>query len=237
MYGFSQLYAGQYSSSLLRIVNRKVLADPFFFQYFLHRVFFGGTEIIDIHSYAELDANLDGHEKAYLLLYKSGSELSTCALENINKAAAKSEGTLFLGCDVAQVKDVHGAFNIDSVPALLIFENGKYVNVIKGCHEDSFFETYFNSSFHRAGNDAEPNQKSVVVYSTPACGWCKRLKSYLNTNNIRYSEIDVSRDQRAMDELVRRSGQMGVPQTDIGGEIIVGFDKARIDALLNIKSR
>jgi glutaredoxin-like YruB-family protein len=226
-----------FPSGVAVVVPRKILADPPFCQYFFNTAFFsGGAEIKDIHSYAELNENLNGLEKTYLLLYKSGSELSTCALENINKAAGKLDGSLFLQSDVTQVKDIHGVFNIDSVPALLIFENGKYVNVIKGCHEDSFFDTYFNSSFHRTENNTEPNQKSVVVYSTPTCGWCKKLKSYLNANNIKYSEIDVSRDQHAMDELVRKSGQMGVPQTDIGGEIIVGFDKTRIDTLLNIKA-
>jgi len=196
---------------------------------------FGGTEITDIHSYKELSEKISGLEKAYLLLYKSGSELSVCALNNIQKAAGKTAGAVFFKTDVSAVKDIHGVFNIDSVPALLIFENGKYVNVLKGCHEDSFFDAYFSSSVHRHNTSPETEQKNVVVYSTPSCGWCNRLKSYLRSNGIVYTEIDVSRDEHAMEELVRRTGQMGVPQTDIGGEIIVGFDKARIDALLGIK--
>ena len=61
------------------------------------------------------------------------------------------------------------------------------------------------------------------------------MKSYLKQHRIRYTNIDVSADQRAADELVKRSGQMGVPQTDINGEIIVGFNKARINELLDIQ--
>jgi len=75
-----------------------------------------------------------------------------------------------------------------------------------------------------------------LVYSTPSCSWCNTLKAYLKQNNIAFIEIDVSRDQKAADELVKRSGQMGVPQTDINGEIIVGFDKPRISRLLGLKS-
>ena len=77
--------------------------------------------------------------------------------------------------------------------------------------------------------------KNVTVYSTPTCSWCTTLKTYLRNQRIPFSEIDVSRDQNAAEEMVRRSGQQGVPQTDIEGEMIVGFDKARINELLGIE--
>jgi glutaredoxin len=51
---------------------------------------------------------------------------------------------------------------------------------------------------------------------------------------VRYSDIDVSRDQKIAEDLVKRSGQQGVPQTDINGQIIVGFDQKRIDTLLGL---
>jgi glutaredoxin len=56
----------------------------------------------------------------------------------------------------------------------------------------------------------------------------------LNDKGIKYSEIDVSKDSKAAEAMVKKSGQQGVPQTTIGSEHIVGFDKARIDKLLNI---
>ena len=61
------------------------------------------------------------------------------------------------------------------------------------------------------------------------------LNLYLKQHKVRYTDIDVSCDQRTADELVKRSGQMGVPQTDINGEIVVGFNKARINELLGIQ--
>ncbi len=72
------------------------------------------------------------------------------------------------------------------------------------------------------------------VYSTPTCVYCKTLKEYLLKNNISFEDIDVSKDEKQLQEMIKNSGQMGVPVIDIDGEIITGFDKAKIDKLLNI---
>lgn len=76
--------------------------------------------------------------------------------------------------------------------------------------------------------------KQVKVYSTSACPWCLRAKQFLNDNNIVFQNLDVSSDQKAADEMITKSGQMGVPVIDIDGEIIVGFDKERIRKALGI---
>jgi glutaredoxin-like YruB-family protein len=76
--------------------------------------------------------------------------------------------------------------------------------------------------------------KSVKVYSTPTCPWCIRAKQFLQENNIVFQNIDVSANQQAVDELMQKSGQMGVPVLDVDGEIIVGFDKERIKQSLGI---
>lgn len=73
---------------------------------------------------------------------------------------------------------------------------------------------------------------SVTVYSTPTCVYCKMVKKYFVSQNVQFSEIDVSRDREAAADLVRKSGQLGVPVIDIDGTIIVGFDKDMIDSLL-----
>lgn len=76
--------------------------------------------------------------------------------------------------------------------------------------------------------------KNVTVYSTSTCPWCARAKQFLKENNITFSDLDVSSNQQAAEEMVRISGQMGVPVLDIGGEIIVGFDKEKIKTVLGI---
>ncbi len=76
----------------------------------------------------------------------------------------------------------------------------------------------------------------VLVFTTPTCPWCSRAKSYLRSRNVPFREIDVSRDPAAARDLVRRTGQMGVPVVEIDGRPIVGFDQARIDTLLGFRS-
>jgi len=77
--------------------------------------------------------------------------------------------------------------------------------------------------------------KRVVVFTTPSCGWCRKLKSYLNENKVRFKEIDVSRDIKAAQDMMRKSGQHGVPQIWVDNYPVVGFDKAKINRLLQIK--
>jgi len=76
--------------------------------------------------------------------------------------------------------------------------------------------------------------KKIMVYSTPTCPHCIRLKEFLKENNIVFDNIDVSADKAKVDEMVKKSGQMGVPVIDIDGEIIVGFDASVIKQKLGI---
>jgi glutaredoxin 3 len=80
-----------------------------------------------------------------------------------------------------------------------------------------------------------PEKKSrVLVFTTPSCPWCVRAKQYLRERNVPFREVDVSRDVAAARDLVRRTGQMGVPVVEIDGRPIVGFDKPQIDRLLGL---
>ena len=74
----------------------------------------------------------------------------------------------------------------------------------------------------------------VKVYSTPVCPWCSKTKEFLKENKVQFEEIDVASDQKAAQEMFKKSGQMGVPVTDIDGEIIVGFDKTKFRKALKL---
>jgi len=76
--------------------------------------------------------------------------------------------------------------------------------------------------------------KNVKVYSTSTCPYCIRAKQFLKDNNVAFQDVDVANDQAAAEEMVQKSGQMGVPVLDVDGEIIVGFDKERIKSTLGI---
>jgi glutaredoxin 3 len=73
---------------------------------------------------------------------------------------------------------------------------------------------------------------SVVVYTTPTCGFCHQVKAYLHQRGVPFTEHDVSRDRQAAAEMVRLSGQQGVPVALIDGQVIVGFNRPLIDQLL-----
>ena len=75
----------------------------------------------------------------------------------------------------------------------------------------------------------------IKVYSTPTCPYCITLKQFLKEHNIEFEDIDVSQNQNALEEMVKKSGQLGVPVIDINGEIVVGFDKERIVRLLGLQ--
>ena len=79
-------------------------------------------------------------------------------------------------------------------------------------------------------------QPRVIIFTTPTCSYCNLAKQYFRRNKIRFRDIDISRDQAAARDVVRRSGQMGVPVIDIGGKIIVGFDKPKINQLLGLSN-
>lgn len=76
----------------------------------------------------------------------------------------------------------------------------------------------------------------VKIFSTPTCVYCKTLKEYLKKNNIGFEDIDISKDEKELQGMIKSSGQMGVPVLDIDGQIVVGFDKEKIDKLLKINS-
>ncbi|MBI4433465.1 glutaredoxin family protein [Candidatus Uhrbacteria bacterium] len=78
------------------------------------------------------------------------------------------------------------------------------------------------------------NAQKIIVYSTPSCPYCKLAKEYLKSKNFTYEEIDVAADSEKAEEMIQKSGQMGVPVIEIGETIIVGFDKPRINAALGI---
>lgn len=73
----------------------------------------------------------------------------------------------------------------------------------------------------------------IIVYSTPTCPYCALAKDFLKRKGISFEEKDVSTDREAAKEMIGKSGQMGVPQIDINGKIIIGFDKEAIEKELS----
>jgi len=195
-------------------------------------------ELIPVNSHAELLEKIKDLDKAYLLLYKKGSPTSDCAYENLSKTP-DIEGVKVFVADVNHVRDIHKNYGITTAPTLAEFEKGKYIKAIKGCNDPEYYKALFENNVFQASSSSDGEQKKqprVILYTTPTCPWCNRLKQYLKSLKIKYHDIDVSKDPKAAQELVRRTGHTGVPQAEINGQMVIGFDKKKIDRLLGIKA-
>lgn len=77
-------------------------------------------------------------------------------------------------------------------------------------------------------------EKEVVVYTTTTCPYCDMVKKFLNENEVEYTSYNVSENPEKAKEMIQKTGQRGVPVTEIDGEIIIGFDKEKLKELLEI---
>ncbi|MBI4133717.1 glutathione S-transferase N-terminal domain-containing protein [Candidatus Uhrbacteria bacterium] len=75
---------------------------------------------------------------------------------------------------------------------------------------------------------------TVLIYSTPTCPYCKMAKEYFKEHNVAYTDYDVAADARRAEEMIKKSGQRGVPVSDIEGELTIGFDRKRLAKLLGL---
>ena len=173
----------------------------------------------------------DKDTKKFILIYKKGTVNSDCAYD----ALSEVENAKVYVVDVNMVKNVHQHYGVNAVPSLVVVDGDKVENIIKGCQTPNYFDQIIHEkkTSYSTSNDGKP-QKRVIVYSTPTCQFCNKLKQYFNKHGVKYTDINVATNQQAAAEMVRKSGQRGVPQTDINGQIIVGFDTAKLSRILNI---
>lgn len=188
-----------------------------------------------IRNLKDLNTVRQSEQDAWVLLFKSGSEHSESALKNLKGIENEVEAPLFW-VDVHKTKDIHPEFGITTVPSFLHFDHGELKNLIKGTHSSAQYKALINKVAGTTTESKEVNkQANVTVYTTPACSWCTTIKRHFQEHQIRYREVNVAANQNAAQEMVRKSGQQGVPQTEINGHMIVGFDKQRINNLLGIQ--
>ncbi|MDD2527716.1 MAG: glutaredoxin domain-containing protein [Lentimicrobiaceae bacterium] len=192
-------------------------------------------KVKEINTLSELKSMLAANQRTFLLLYKGGSATSGCAESYLEEAvSALKEGNV-LKADANKVRDIHPDYGVDTVPSLLVFEKNELKNIIKGCQTASYYKNLIENQLYQSNvSSSGKSAPSVTVYSTPTCPWCTTLKNYLRQHKIQFTDINVAADPHMAQELVRKSGHTGVPQTEINGQMIVGFDKARLNSMLNI---
>jgi glutaredoxin-like YruB-family protein len=175
------------------------------------------------------------NKKFFILFFYGGfSTFAKKALTEIEQFSKENKQLPVYIIDVEKVKDVHKQFGIKNVPTVLSLKKNKVMHNIEGIQSAQFYTRIFAglySSPHKSGKKTVTHR--VIVYSGPGCPACGTAKAYLRSRGIHFRDIDISRDQHAAENLARRSGQMAVPQIDIDGHLIVGFDRARIDQLIS----
>ncbi len=172
------------------------------------------------------------------IFYADSSEKSKKALDVLKIVKDKNPKAPIFKVNVSEVRDIHSIYGINTVPAVLVLKEGKISNIVYGIQEKQYYETlFYDMPVFISTGKKEKKTHRVIIYTTPTCSWCRTVKSYLKKNHIVFREVDISRDEKAAQNLMRKSGQMGVPQTDIDGRIVVGFDKAKLDAILGIAGR
>lgn len=189
------------------------------------------NEITSLDQFKKIQNN----EEFFLLgFYTEKSDSAKEAMTRLEKAQESFDDTPVYTVNASSVRDIHTVLGVNSVPTVLSVRRGSVTKNVQGLQSKEHYEMLFQDAPVKKGENGEPSQPSVTVYSTPTCSWCTRLKQHLKKNRIRFRDVDVSRDQSAAQMLMSKTGQTGVPQTNIGGEWIVGFDQARIDRLLKI---
>ena len=172
------------------------------------------------------------------VFYTEASEKSKEVLKILEEFGNENEDIVLCFVNASEVKNIHPLYGISTVPTVLAFKNGKLSKVIYGVQSKQYYEMLlYEAPLKEAEVEKKRKFRRVVVYTSTSCPWCNTVKTHLMKNRIPFREIDISRDEKAAQELVRRSGQMAVPQTDIDGRIVVGFDKARLNSLLGIQER
>jgi glutaredoxin-like YruB-family protein len=138
--------------------------------------------------------------------------------------------------DVGVTRDLHARYGVTAVPTVLLVKGDEVLRTIVGVQSPEFYARSLLGEAGPAKRDAsgKPAPRRVTVYVTDTCPWCTRVKSYLRQNDVSYDEINVQRDPAAARKMVAKSGQQGVPQIEIDGSMIVGFDKGRIDSMLGL---
>lgn len=169
-----------------------------------------------------------------LLFYADFSETAKRALSELEKFSQENKEVPVYGIDVQKLKGIHKQFGVDSVPTVVAVKKGNISWRIEGVESA---ELYSRILYETNALPSKKGKKSVfhqvIVYSGSGCPACGAAKTYLRRQGVRFREIDISRDQQAAERLVQRSGQMAVPQIDIDGHLIVGFDQTKIDKLLS----
>jgi len=181
------------------------------------------------------DLKKSNPELMMILFHSDTSEKSNEALDILAEFHKKNSDKAIFRVNASKVNDIHPLFGVSSVPTLVVLKKDRPPEIILGIQTEEAYKRIVDGR-HYVVSKKDGGQQTirVSVYSSDGCPWCSRAKSYLKKVGIPFRDINVSHDENAAKDIFRRSGQMGTPQIDINGQIVVGFDQPKIDKLLGL---
>ena len=177
------------------------------------------------------------HGSLALAFYGSFSGAAQRALKEWEEFCRSNEDVPLYVVDVQKVRGLHKEFGVTRVPTVLTVEKGKTTRAVEGVQSARFYGVHLGGAAPSAQPTAERRQvRRVTVYSGRGCPACGQVKTYLRAHGISFGEVDISTRPEEAEKLRRRSGYMAVPQTEINGRLVVGFDPAKLAPLLGIQA-
>lgn len=152
-------------------------------------------------------------------------------LEELAKENADNPKIKIAKLNIEENQAIASDYGVQGIPNVIFFQGGKNVYRQVGVAPKEIYAKIFKQI---ESGELEKANSGVKVFSTPTCPYCVKLKEYLQEKKIDFEEVDVSKDQEAAFMMVSKTGQMGVPQTWINGEAVVGFNVPKINELLKI---
>lgn len=162
-----------------------------------------------------------GEDRGIVGFFPEGSE----ALPAFQQFCAEREDLATFVMDPARAQGLLESLGVETTPVVLELQRTRVLQRLAGPRSAADYSLSF-------GRTVPSHQ--VVLYTAPGCSWCVRAKAYLRQRGVFFEEIDVAADSEAARRMVERSGRQGVPQIEIDGQVVVGFDRGRIDVLLGI---
>lgn len=181
------------------------------------------------------EAEQKHNEYMVLAFWGNFSENAERALKELQTFSEDYRDIPLFLVDVQKLKGIHKEYGVTSVPTVILLKNGTEINRYEGVESAAFYAVKLGGAAPaRMARPAKKKKLRVTVYTSPGCAPCTLVKNYLREHNISFTAIDISQDADAARELVKRSGQQAVPQVDINGQIVVGFNKPELAARLGI---
>jgi len=227
-------------------ILKKIHTVPFDFLLFLtpdhYKTALKGQEetkmkslISQVKTKDELHRHATAHSSfSVVAFYSDKSARSKKAISLLEGIVKEQSQDVLVLVDVSKVSDIHPEYGVTSVPTLITLKDGHLVKKLEGLQSEQTYRVLMSNAPRKLADGTEAPPLRIVLYSTPTCHHCTTVKNHLKKKGVPFREVDISRSEGAAKELTRRTGQTGVPQTDINGTFVLGADIAKINRLIGV---